>query len=101
MWLPQVDSRDGVFYPIYEADYIVTSDPIQLHMSEENQQSVVIPAKTFLKGENIAGAYKKLDESFDLGWDGSIHVYIYEKQRDVTMEEQEKYDRIAGKPELN
>ncbi|MCH5212756.1 MAG: hypothetical protein J1G06_07060 [Oscillospiraceae bacterium] len=99
MWLPQVDSRDGVFYPIYDADYVITSDPIQLHMSEENQQSVVIPARTFLNGENIANAYKKLDESFSLGWDGSIHVYIYEKQREATIEEQSEYDEIAGKPE--
>ena len=98
IWLPQVDSRDGVFYPVYEADYIVVSDPIQLHMSEEKQQCVVIPARTFLNGENIANAYKKLDEIFYLGWDGSIKTYIYEKQRDVTDEEQAEYDRIAAEP---
>lgn len=99
MWMPQVDSTDGVYYPLYYVDYVVVADPIQLHLPEENQQSVVIPVQTFLNGENIANAYKKLDESFILGEDDSIHVYIYEKQRDTTMAEQAEYEQAAGKPE--
>lgn len=91
LWLPQVDKRDGAPYQIFEADYVVVADPVQLHLGEENQRCVQIPVQSFIEGTDIANAYKKLDTEFDLGWDGSIHINIYEKQRPVSDEEQAEF----------
>lgn len=95
-WLPQVDGRDDIPHEILNADYVIVADPIQTHLSPENQTVVTIPAETFLKGEDIANAYVKRDEVFRVGWDGSISVYIYEKTRDITeAEEQEFLNKFA------
>ena len=84
--LPAVDQRDGFGGAIYACDILAVADPIQLHLGEENQQVVWAPAHSLLEGENIAGAYRRLEESFSLESDG-ITVYFFEKQRDPTAEE--------------
>ncbi|NCE64788.1 hypothetical protein D1159_09350 [Pseudoflavonifractor sp. 524-17] len=81
--LPAVDQRDGFGSALYACDILAVADPIQLHLGEENQQVVWAPARCLLEGEAIAGAYRRLDETFPLEHDG-ITVYFFEKVRQPT-----------------
>lgn len=87
--LAAVDQRDGFWDSIYTCDILAVADPIQLHLGEENQQVVWAPAHCLLEGEVIAGAYRKLDETFVLESDG-ITVYFFEKLREPTPEEKQE-----------
>ena len=87
--LAAVDQRDGFWDSIYTCDILAVADPIQLHLGEENQQVVWAPAHCLLEGEAIAGAYRKLDETFVLESDG-ITVYFFEKLREPTPEEKQE-----------
>lgn len=84
--MSDVDKRDGFSYNLFLADYVVVADPIQVHLGEQNQQAIVLPAKDFLNNTGIAKAFKKLPQKFEL--EGAT-VYIYEKQREITEQEKQ------------
>lgn len=90
-WLPQVDGRDDIPYEILKTEFVLVADPIQTHLAPENQKVVTVPAQSFLNNTDIANAFEKLDVSFKVGWDKSINVYIYEKVRDITPEEEAEF----------
>ena len=90
-WLPQVDGRDALPYEVLNTEYVLVADPIQTHLAPENQTVVTVPAESFLNGTDIANAFVKLDKSFKVGWDKSINVYIFEKVRDITPEEEQEF----------
>lgn len=99
--LPAVDSRDSLPLDILSWDYVLVASPVQVHLDEENQRVVTVPAESFLKGIDISAAYKKLPKEFILT-DSSIEIYIYEKTRDVTEGEYREYsdrlrDALPGK----
>lgn len=100
--LPAVDSRDGFGPALYECDILAVADPIQLHLGEENQQVVYVPALCLLDGTAIAGAYERLDETFVMEHDG-ITVYFFQKVRETTPEEKKELaDQIlAVHPEMS
>lgn len=100
--LPAVDSRDGFGSALYECDILAVADPIQLHLGEENQQVVYVPARCLLDGTAIAGAYEKLDEPFIMEHDG-ITVWFFQKVREPTAEEKKELaDQIlAVHPEMS
>ena len=99
--LAAVDQRDGFWDSIYTCDILAVADPIQLHLGEENQQVVWAPAHSLLTGENIAGAYRRLEEPFRLESDG-ITVWFFEKVREPTHEEKEGLAALIHKthPEM-
>ena len=84
--LSEVDSRDGLSGALYACDILAVADPIQLHLGRENQQAIWAPAHCLLEGEAIAGAYRRLEETYTLESDG-ITVYFFEKVREPTAEE--------------
>ena len=86
--LPQVDQRDGWSDTIFACDVLVVTDPIQLHLGEENQAVVWLPAEKLLNGEGFAAAYERSDEVWELT-DG-ITLYFFEKTRELTEAEMEE-----------
>ena len=84
--LSEVDSRDGVGPALYTCDILAVADPIQLHLGEDEQQAVWAPAYSLLEGETIAGAYRRLEETYTLESDG-ITIYFFEKVREPTQAE--------------
>ena len=84
--LSEVDSRDGLSGALYACEILAVADPIQLHLGRENQQAIWAPAHCLLEGEAIAGAYRRLEETYTLESDG-ITVYFFEKVREPTAEE--------------
>lgn len=84
--LPAVDSRDTFPGALFDCDYLLVADPVQLHLGEENQQVVALPAQAVLAGEGFGTAYAPLAETFYLG-DGSVTVRLYRRTRPVTEAE--------------
>jgi len=80
-----VDKRDGFNWNSLSADYVIVADPIQTHLGEENQQTVVKFARDVLDGTGAGSAYRVLPETFTL--ENGATVYIYERTRDLTADE--------------
>lgn len=76
-----VDLRDGFPEEFLKADYIVISDPIQLHLPTGTQEVVRFLAQEVVNHESPIGRhFTKLDEVFYL--DNRVKVYIYQKNGD-------------------
>lgn len=88
IYVSSVDKRDGFTWAMLDADYLVVGDPVQVHLGEENQQVVALPAHAVLEGTGFGGAYERLEDSFTLQ-DGSA-VYIYRRAREVTAAERQE-----------
>lgn len=74
-----VDLRDGFPFQIYQADYVVVTDPPGYHLRIQDQQVVVLLARQFLTGASVAHSYTRLPFEVSLG-DGR-KVSIYKKVR--------------------
>ena len=85
VWLPAVDQRDGWSDALLSCDVIVTADPVQLHLGEENQACVWIPAEALLAGEGFGAAFTRTEGTWTLN-DG-VTVRVYEKARQILPEE--------------
>ena len=72
----QVDKRDGFPVELLSADIVMVADPVQYHLSPEDQRVVGIPAEEILSGKGIGKAYKFLKE-FQLM--NNVKLNIYEK----------------------
>lgn len=72
-----VDKRDGFPFQLYEARYVVVTDPVAYHLAPKDQRVIGLPAEELLKGEGLGRSYRRLPFEFPLE-DGS-RAYIYEK----------------------
>lgn len=86
--LPAVDSRDSFPGALFDCDYLLVANPVQLHLGEENQKVVAIPAEEVLNARGFGAAFSPTGEVFLLG-DGSISVRLYERTREVTPDERD------------
>jgi hypothetical protein len=80
-----VDRRDGFPSMLLEATYVVVPDPVQTNMRPEDQQVVVLPTMSFLQGRDIAGAFRRLPDVFELS-DG-VRVSVFEIVRPIGSQE--------------
>lgn len=73
-----VDLRDGFNVGFLKSEYIIGTDPVQLHLKEGSQE-VVRFLNEEVKNESspIGKHFKKLDASFKLG--NNVTAYVYEK----------------------
>jgi hypothetical protein len=78
---------------LFDCDYLLVAAPIQLHLGEENQQVVAIPAREVLDSTGFGAAYRPTGKTFFVG-DGSITVRLYERIREIS--EDERRTLIAG-----
>lgn len=77
-----VDAKDGFAPHFFDADYILVTNPIQLHLQAEDQSIVVMPAKWLENPSPLSKHFKKIKEqSFSLGGNGvaSVTFELYEK----------------------
>lgn len=92
--LPCVDSRDKDLSRFYDMDYILTSNPIQIHLSPE-KQTVVALADDCLKNSIAFGkAYKKDDFSYIIN---GIEFSVYKKIRNVNDDEKSETEKYIWK----
>jgi hypothetical protein len=80
-----VDRRDGFPSMLLEASYVVVPDPAQINMRPEDQQVVVMPTHSFLDDRDIALAFRRLPEDFEL--EGGVTVSVFERERPNTRQE--------------
>lgn len=66
---------------------LAVADPVQLHLGEENQAVIDLPARALLSGEGIGAAFTRLEETYVLT--GDITVYIFEKTGEIGWEDAE------------
>ena len=83
--MPEVDRRDGFPGELFLADYVVVADPPQYHIRPEEQQTVIIPARSVLDGTDVGAAFVRLPGEYALG-DG-VTVFVYRRDRDPTPAE--------------
>jgi hypothetical protein len=86
VWLPEIDSRDPFPGLLFNCDYLLVSDPVQVQLGPENQRCIALPAGELLSGTGIGKAYRPFGETFAIG-DSSIIVRLYERQREITADE--------------
>jgi len=89
--LADVDKRDGFSENLYWADYVLVPDMPQTHLSPDEQKVMVVTHQMITNGEGFGGAFKKTDKKFSLP-DG-IEIYVYERTRDITPDEDEALKR--------
>ena len=87
--MPEVDGRDPLPGALFQSDFLLVADPIQLHLGTEKQQSIALPAEAVLCGNGFGAAYRSMGETFYIGRDRSIKVQLYEKTREITQSEQD------------
>jgi len=80
-----VDRWHGFPRGLLAADVVLVADPIQLHLRPEFQRVVAEPAKSFLEGTDVALAFDRLPEVFEL--DGGVLVRVFLRLRPNTPEE--------------
>ena len=74
-----VDLRDGFNPDFLKADYIVVTDPVQLHLPKGTQEVVRFLCEEIKRHDSPIGRhFKKLNQSFPL--DNNVTVSIYEKE---------------------
>ncbi|MGB7923692.1 MAG: hypothetical protein WCF57_10650 [Pyrinomonadaceae bacterium] len=74
-----VDKRDGFPFHLYNALYVVVTNPVAYHLASTDQRVVGVVAEELIKGEGLARSYERLPYEFPLE-DGS-KAYIYKKVR--------------------
>lgn len=108
-YAPHIDLRDGFFDTFLDADIVVVTDPVQLHMRKQDQQVVTIPAEIMLGNNRISEHYKLLDEYYTYpnkkDVNSRITVKVFEKTTDLSIEDidyiEQKYDTAyPDHPEL-
>lgn len=76
-----VDLRDGFPVDFLQADIVVTTDPIELHLAEGTQEVVRYLAEQVMDPSSPVGRhFEKLDQVFLL--DNGVNVYLYKKTSD-------------------
>lgn len=83
--IPQIDSYDYLKLDIFRLPYLVVSDPVLVHLSEQTQRVIVIPGQTLLLQNSIGKAYQRLPQTYLL--DNNAKAYIYEKKRPFSLDE--------------
>ncbi len=80
--LPQVDMRDTDLSPYGSVDYVITANPLQLHLDENSQRILREALVSFNNWTDIATAYEELYE-FNMYVD-DIELKLYRRVRDVS-----------------
>lgn len=74
-----VDKRDGFPFQLFEARYVVVTNPVGYHLAPEDQRVIGLLAGQLIKSEGLGRSYERLPFEFALE-DGST-AYIYRKDK--------------------
>ena len=80
-----VDSRDGFNTAFFDADFVVTSDPVSIHLRAENEMVVVTLNSLVSDAESFVGRHYEPVATFEL--DGGVEATVYRKISEFTDEE--------------
>jgi hypothetical protein len=83
-----VDRQHGFPRALLMADTVVVADPVQYHLRPEDQRVVGFPAASFIEGTDVALAYRRSPETFEL--DGGVRALVFERVRPIASDEVEE-----------
>lgn len=75
----EIDLRDGFPTHFFNADFVIVSNPIQIHLLEKNQQIVVKLASLITKYSPLSHHFKKIGEYTFTAQDEDVKFIVYEK----------------------
>ncbi|KES10498.1 hypothetical protein SASC598O02_009600 [Snodgrassella alvi SCGC AB-598-O02] len=81
----QIDLRDGFRVGSIMSEYVVVTDPIQLHVNSSGQKVIFIPASDILSKKGIGKAYSKISRKYLLK--NNTSAWIYKKDRAFRVDE--------------
>ena len=70
------DSRDGFNTQFFDSSYVVTSDPVALHLLPENERVVVTLNDLVSDGDSFIGSHYRPVDTYS--FDGDVTVTVYE-----------------------
>ena len=79
-----VDLRDGINTDLFDAEIVVVTDPVQLHLTDGSQRIISLFTEQFQNNTGIAKNFKALD-SYQL--DDGITATVYQKVSEITKEQ--------------
>jgi hypothetical protein len=79
-----VDGRDPTPVQIFDASYVVVTDPVQYERGPEYQRVIQVLGEMFLTNKGIAPAFSLIG-TYQLSSD--IKIYLYKRDRDLTNPE--------------
>jgi hypothetical protein len=84
--LPEKDRLDGFPAALFLSEFVVVAGPPQTHLLRPGEQAVVtVPVESFIKDLDIAGAFEKVPDTFEM--DGGITLHVYRKRRPIREDE--------------
>lgn len=86
----ETDRVSGFPLALFQAELVVVASPPQTHLDPSEQQVVVQPTLSLLRGTDIGAAFERLPGEFLLTdpVDGStVTLFIYRRRRAITVEE--------------
>lgn len=98
-----VDSRDGFNTSFFDSEYVVTSNPVSLHVPAEREQVVVNLNSLVQDSGGYIGMHYQKVQSFDFGDSTTVDVYkkISDFSRDDVKQLEQLFDGIyPNLPEL-
>ncbi|THB77274.1 MAG: hypothetical protein D6B25_07375 [Desulfobulbaceae bacterium] len=76
-----IDKRDGFPFHFFDAQYVITTNPLQYHLPDKNDQLVVsILRSRLISGQGIGAQYQLVNQRFLL--DKEVEVLLYRKISD-------------------
>jgi hypothetical protein len=91
-WTADVDLRDGFPADFLRSDYVIVTNPVQLHLADGTQEVVRFLCEEVQNRNSPVGRhFVKLDRSFKL--DNGVTAYVYEKVSDF---EKSDYQYLAN-----
>lgn len=80
-----VDSRDGFNTAFFDAEFVITSSPVAVHMSKDNEQ-VVVSLNSLVRDEkSYIGRHYSAERSFQFGH--TRKVTVYKRESDFTKDD--------------
>lgn len=83
-----IDRQHGFPRALLTADTVVVTDPVQYHLRPEDQRVIGFPAVSFLEGTDVARAYRRSPETFEL--EGGVRTLVFEQVRPIDSGEVEE-----------
>ncbi len=89
-----VDSYSGFNMQFFDAQYVVVSQPVQLHMNPDNEQLVTTLNNSVQDSDSIIGKHYVKAEEFTL--DHGVVAFVYERTSPYSYDDIQQVSQLIG-----
>lgn len=90
-----LDLREPFPSRLFEAEYVVVTDPVRLHLPPSEQEVISIPARQILAGEGIGASFRRLPVAFTL--EDGTEVGIWRRKTPVPADAREELRSLLAR----